>query len=79
MLGRYDEALEDFNRAIEIDPEDCEALCNKGEALRQLGRHAQALECFEAAIRLDPGHQRARNGRLLALREARENEELKAS
>jgi tetratricopeptide (TPR) repeat protein len=53
-LGRYSEALEAFERAVELDPEDAFAHLQRGEALMELNRDGEALEAFERAVELDP-------------------------
>jgi tetratricopeptide (TPR) repeat protein len=53
-LGRSQEALDFYNRALAIAPADATALCNKGVALDNLGRASEALECYRAALRLNP-------------------------
>jgi tetratricopeptide (TPR) repeat protein len=54
-LGRSQEALEYYNRALVLTPADATALCNKGVALDNLGRMQEAMDCYEAALRLNPG------------------------
>jgi len=49
-MHKKEEAVECFNKVIEIDPNDAEVLDEKGTALNTLGRNAEALECFEKAI-----------------------------
>lgn len=39
--GRYDEAIEDYTKALENDPEYMEALFNTGNALQQMARRLQ--------------------------------------
>ena len=52
-IGLNEEALEAYERAIELDPDCAEAWCNKSSALAKLGRNEEALE---AALRvLKPG------------------------
>ena len=36
-MGRYDEALADFNRAIELDPSSAWAIAGRGETYRAWG------------------------------------------
>ena len=55
-LGRHEEALESFDRAIELDPNDALAWLSRGAALGNLGRHQEALESFDKAIELDPNN-----------------------
>jgi len=53
-LGRDEEALRAYRRAVEIEPDDALAWNNKGVSLRRLGRHEEALRAFERAYELDP-------------------------
>ncbi|CAK9068348.1 unnamed protein product [Durusdinium trenchii] len=65
--GKYEEAIEDYNRAIELDPNYAVAFCNRGIAKGKLGRYEEAIEdCnraielaiedFNRAIELDPNY-----------------------
>lgn len=49
-----EEAIDVFNKAIEIDPDNKFALEFKAIALRSLGRYEEAIECYEKLIDLDP-------------------------
>ena len=51
-LGRFDEALADFNHVLQDDPESGEALLNRGLVLQQNGRYADALTDLEAYLAL---------------------------
>ncbi|WP_103899353.1 tetratricopeptide repeat protein [Petrotoga halophila] len=53
-LGRYEEALRAFEKAIEINPQDDKARFGKGVALGELGRHEDALEAYEKVIEINP-------------------------
>tara|TARA_B100000586_G_C19801355_1_gene298256 strand:- start:38 stop:490 length:453 start_codon:yes stop_codon:yes gene_type:complete len=48
-LGRPEEAIECFDKAIELDPKKASAWYNKGTALTNLGRPEEAIECFDKA------------------------------
>ena len=56
MLNRnnYEEDLDAFNKAIEIDPKDASAWYNRGKTLVNLSRNEEALEAYNEAIELDP-------------------------
>jgi tetratricopeptide (TPR) repeat protein len=55
-LGRYDEALADFNRAIELNPDRARVIADRGETYRLAGRFDEALADFNRAIELDPDY-----------------------
>ncbi len=48
-LGRYDEALQAFHKAIEINPRFADAWYCKGLALNKHGRTAEANSAFAKA------------------------------
>jgi len=52
--GRYDDALQAFEKAITLDPFCADNLNSKGIILNQLGRYREAIEYFDQAIDLDP-------------------------
>ena len=49
---RFDEALDAFNRSIELDPNDAPSWNNKALALKILGRKKEAKEATEVEKRL---------------------------
>ncbi|MHA7840724.1 MAG: tetratricopeptide repeat protein, partial [Gammaproteobacteria bacterium] len=53
-LGRYAEALGDFDEALRLDPAYALAYHNRGCAKYRLGRYAEALGDFDEALRLNP-------------------------
>jgi len=53
-LGNYQQAIEDFDRAIELDPEFAEAYWGRGKTYHGLGNYQRAIEDFNRAIELDP-------------------------
>jgi tetratricopeptide (TPR) repeat protein len=52
---RIDEALQDFNAAIALDPDCSQALHNRGVTLAQRNQFAAALRDFNRVIELNPG------------------------
>jgi tetratricopeptide (TPR) repeat protein len=52
-LGRHEEALLNFNVAVEIDPNDSAIWYNRGLALEKLGRLEEAVKSYEKATELD--------------------------
>ena len=53
-MGRHEEALADFTRAIELDPSLAWAIGGRGQTYQAMGRHEEALADFTRAIELDP-------------------------
>ncbi|MCI0393791.1 MAG: tetratricopeptide repeat protein, partial [Chloroflexi bacterium] len=53
QLGRYPEAIADFNQAIELDEQDAGALARRGETHRLMGNYEAALADLNQAIELD--------------------------
>jgi tetratricopeptide (TPR) repeat protein len=45
--GHYDQALEDYHRAIELDPDDPVNLIKRSVALQFLGKHAEAIQDWQ--------------------------------
>jgi tetratricopeptide (TPR) repeat protein len=53
-LGNYEQAIEDYGRAIEINPGYADAYFNRGVAYNGLGNYEQAIEDFNRAIEIKP-------------------------
>jgi len=53
-LGRPDEAMRCFDKALELDPSYANAWTNKGSGLSNLGRFEEAIRCFDKALELAP-------------------------
>jgi tetratricopeptide (TPR) repeat protein len=54
----YDKALEalaDFNRAVELDPDYVWAFASRGDTYRQMKQYDQALADLNQAVELNPG------------------------
>ena len=52
--GRHREAIEEFNKAIRIDPRYVRAYNGIAVSLDQMGEHERALEQFQAALMIQP-------------------------
>lgn len=53
---KYEEAIQAYNSAIELDPQEPKAWRNKGHALNKLGKNSEANECFWRATGLKGGY-----------------------
>lgn len=78
-LGRHDEAIRLYDKAIELAPDFFEAYNNRGIALNDHGRSEEALQSFDMAIRLHADNLEAYLNRSIALRRLRRLDEALAS
>ncbi|MGB6296331.1 MAG: tetratricopeptide repeat protein [Rivularia sp. (in: cyanobacteria)] len=58
-MRNYEDALKDFDRAIEIDPGHKRAIAQRGVSYRLMKRHEDALKDFDRAIKVDPDYKLA--------------------
>lgn len=52
--SRYDRAIEDFNQAIRLDPDNAWAYANRGNAYFNTREFDRALQDYDEALRLNP-------------------------
>lgn len=60
-------ALDCYDKALEIDPKNAIAWSIKGLSLHILGRDSEALDCYDQALEIDPKNVLTRSGRSEAL------------
>jgi protein O-mannosyl-transferase len=58
-LGNYRQAIEDYGRAVEINPGYADIYYNRGHAYADLGNYRQAIEDYGKAIEIKPGYGEA--------------------
>src|SRR6266571_2350909 len=73
--AHYQEALQAYERAIQLDPGFAEAHDARGDALFCLNRSQEALAAYERAIQLDPSYVTAYNGKSWTLWQLKRFEE----
>jgi tetratricopeptide (TPR) repeat protein len=56
-MDQVDKAIEDFDRAIALDPYFRDAFLNRGTALEKTGKFDKAIENFDKAIALSPSYE----------------------
>lgn len=56
LAGRFDEALADLTRIIDMDPSYAKAIASRGLIYYTMGRHGEALAEFSRAIEMDPSY-----------------------
>jgi tetratricopeptide (TPR) repeat protein len=52
--GKTQEALEDFNRAIDIDPTHHDGYLGRADTLNTMGRYEESLQDYNKAIEIKP-------------------------
>ncbi|MGD8259142.1 MAG: tetratricopeptide repeat protein [Desulfobacterales bacterium] len=53
-LNKPEKALEDFNRAIQLDPQKYDGYLGRANTLNTLGRYEDALQDYDRALEIDP-------------------------
>ncbi|UXM84179.1 protein kinase domain-containing protein [Methanococcus aeolicus] len=66
-LGKYNEAIKCYDKALQLNPNYAEVWNNKGAALDDLGKYKEAIKCYDKALQLNPNNANARNNKGLAL------------
>jgi tetratricopeptide (TPR) repeat protein len=61
QTGRLQEAVEQYEAAISLDPDGAEEHNNLGDVLYQTGRVAEAMEQYEQALQIKPDYASAQN------------------
>jgi tetratricopeptide (TPR) repeat protein len=61
--GRWEEAIAEFDKAIDLDPDYAMAYYNRGLTYHKLEKHDQAIADYGKAIELDPGYSEAHYNR----------------
>ena len=56
QLKKYNEAIECFDKAIILNPNDAELFHNKGIVLNDLNKYNAAIECFNKAFELNQNY-----------------------
>ena len=62
QLGRYDEAVARFQRAVQLSPQDAPIRTNLGLAEERRGNRRAAIVQYTEALRLKPQYAEARLG-----------------
>lgn len=74
-IKRYDEALKDKIKAIELEPDNARYYISRGATLNMLKRHEEALVDTTKAIELEPDNALYYDSRCITLNELKRHEE----
>ncbi|MDP6653657.1 MAG: tetratricopeptide repeat protein, partial [Gammaproteobacteria bacterium] len=72
--GRSTEALQSYEKAIEVEPGYADTYNNIGILLKRLGKHEEALARFQKAVEIDPDYGDACNNLGVMLQESGEHD-----
>ncbi|MFL6329200.1 MAG: tetratricopeptide repeat protein [Nitrososphaeraceae archaeon] len=53
-LGKFDQAIQYYDKALSIDPNNVRAPINKGRSLSQLHRFEEAISNYDRTLKIDP-------------------------
>lgn len=62
-MGKAEEALPAYERVVEIDQDNYQALNNMGVVLEDMGRALDALKCYHGALKINPDFELALRGK----------------
>lgn len=57
--GEFLEAIECYEQALLLNPNDPDLWNSKGRILRSMGRYQEAVECFNKSLEIDPRDKHA--------------------
>lgn len=58
-LGKHEDAVKCYDRALEIDPDFADAWYNKGELLCELAEFDDGIKCYDKVLEIDPNYASA--------------------
>lgn len=56
IVGKYNEAIVYYDKALTLDPRNVDVLYNKGVALGKLGNYTQAIKYYDQALAINPNY-----------------------
>ena len=78
-LGQLDSAVQNYEKALSINPDYAKAHYNLGGALQGLGKLHDSVKSYENSTALEPKNAQAHNNLAIVLRELEQIEEAEAS
>lgn len=73
--GEYNSAIQLYNKALDINPNNHVAWYNKGLSLYNLGKYVEALQCYLKALSINPNYIEAWNSAGITLQILGENDD----
>lgn len=64
-IKNYEEAMKNFNKALELNSDNEEIWINKANVLVHLRKYQEALRCYDIVLKLNPENQAAKTNKIL--------------
>ena len=74
-LGKHEEAINQYDKILDLEPNHVNTLINKGLALDHLGNFEEALVYYDKALEIEPNNSLAMNNKGVTLDELGKHEE----
>ena len=55
-LGQHQRAIQEYDRAIQLDPDYVDAYLNRGFTYKKLDQYQRAIQDYDKAIQIDPNY-----------------------
>ncbi|MEQ8224153.1 MAG: tetratricopeptide repeat protein [Candidatus Eremiobacterota bacterium] len=65
--GKYEEAIQYYDAALNVNANNAEAWFNRGSALYYLGKYKEAIKCYDNVLIIDPNNSYAKDNKAAAL------------
>ena len=75
LKEKYNSAIQLYNKALDINPNNHVAWYNKGLSLYNLGKYVEALQCYLKALSINPNYIEAWNSAGITLQILGENDD----
>ena len=77
--GKYNDAINAYDEAIKLNPNNTAAWINKGNALCMQDKYDEAIKCYDEVIGLDPSNTAALSNKVNSLNALKRTTEADAS
>lgn len=58
-ISKYKNAIDYYDKVLEIDHDNIKALINKGNSLTSIGKYKEAIGCYDKTLEIEPENIKA--------------------